>query len=425
LLPHASGPFQGSCEGADWYIDPSDSVYVTYVPDNLSATDGTLFTSRFVDLGYSDLGTDPTTTTDELLALLERSDITMLYHTGHGSPGSIATDDGSLNVTNVTTIRAENAIFATCLTLQPTSWIAKMGATAKHLLGYSKITWDAPTDDAVVTRFADALKDGSSYMRAWYLSNDADSDLSDRWVGYVRESNGIVEYSARTNSIPTDATLVSLDSQGKVQASAALLANRATAKGTLQSSLRYRVVSQTNKAAQWAKDKATFLPSVATTEADAIAVAQGWLKSSGAPKDAFFDRAIPILRTTELGATEIAGYSVRFTKSVAGLTVRANGVEPHVTVLVSGHEVVGTTEDWATVVAGSAAKTAALLDVGAAVRAAAPAIARRVKRAEPAKLVAAEPCLGKTRAGELVPAYRVLETSGSAFVLDASTGDLL
>jgi hypothetical protein len=425
LLPHPSGPFQGACAGADWYIDPSDSVYVTYVPDNLSATDGTLFTSRFVDLGYTDLGTDSTTTSADLLALLERSDITMLYHTGHGYAGGIATDGGGLDVSDVTTIRAENAIFATCLTLRPTTWMAKMGDSSKHLLGYSDITWDAPVDDEVVTRFADSLQSGSSYMRAWYLSNDANSGLSNRWVGYVREAAGIVEYSARTSNIPTDATLVSLDGQGKVQASAALLANRATAKGNLTGSLRYRLVSQPKKDAAWSKTAATFLSATPTTESDAISIAQSWVKNNAGPSDAVFDRSIPILRTTELGVSEVVGYSVRFAKVVSGLTVRANGLDPHVTVLVSGHEVVGTTENWATVVAQPVAKAAALLDVGAAVRAAAPAIARRVKGAEPAKLVSAEPCLGKTRSDELVPAYRILDASGGAVVLDASTGDLL
>ncbi|MGC4066707.1 MAG: cellulose binding domain-containing protein [Polyangiaceae bacterium] len=425
LLPHPSGPFQGSCAGADWYVDPADSVYVTYVPDNLSATDGTLFTSRFVDLGYTDLGTDATTTSAELLALLERSDITTLYHTGHGYSGGIATDGGALDVSDVTTIRAETAIFATCLTLRPTTWMAKMGDSSKHLLGYSDITWDAPVDDEVVTRFADSLQGGSSYMRAWYLSNDANSGLSDRWVGYVRESAGIVEYSARTNHIPTDATLVSLDGQGKVLASAALLGNRATAKGNLSSALRYRLVSHRAKNVAWTKEASTFLPSTRATESDAIAAAQRWIDTNAAPGDAAFDRAIPIARTTELGSTETVGYSVRFTKSIAGLTVRANGVEPHLTVLVSGREVVGTTEHWATAVAQPPEKAAALLDVAAAVRAAAPNIARRVKGAEPAKLVSAEPCLGKTRDGELVPSYRVLDASGGAIVLDASTGALL
>jgi hypothetical protein len=261
-------------------------------------------------------------------------------------------------------------------------------------------------------------------MHAWFSANAAIEGLSDRWIGYVREQDAIVEYSARAETNPPKVQdLVTLGSSGKVKAAASLLSKYAQPK---LSATHYRLASGKRNAKSLRSNSAAFLPGQLTDEFDAIGAAREWLSNNQGPADATFDRATAVERTDAQGVTSIVGYAVRFIKSVNGFAVRANGVAPHVTLLVSGNTVVSSISEWADATATVATKASVSLDLGTALTRAATEISRVIKSDAVVQLVAAEPCLGKSRNGnELVPAYRVLDASGGAFVIDAATGNLL
>ena len=61
----------------------------------------------------------PTSRAPSWSSYLQR-DVTVVYHTGHGFDGAVATSNGSIN-TRSTVIHARHTIFATCLTLADTS----------------------------------------------------------------------------------------------------------------------------------------------------------------------------------------------------------------------------------------------------------------------------------------------------------------
>jgi hypothetical protein len=423
-------PLSGSHfdDGAD--CPPAGLTYIVTAvdTDGLDPTDMDLAASALAGLGYSEITRDTSVTSAELASYLGQ-DVTTLYHTGHGNDGMVMTADGFFTMDMVSggRIHAVNTIWATCLTLVP-SWAGTMGASAQSVLGYTEESFDM-IDNDVVNAMVSPLRSGRSYIFAWYQANAGVDMLYDRWAGYVREGT-IVEYSARSGRTPTaeplHAAWVTLADAGNVWATEDVLADTRTFDGRFAD---VRVVAP--GALMTDPDGGGFerLGPSAMSAAEAEDLAWSWLDAHGGiPIDAVPGAIVDIVRRLdETDAGVVVGRLVRFVREAAGLPVRGNLVEHHIAVLVGPDGVVSVSRFWPELSVG-ASSAASLLDVPAAVRAAAGPLSRAVKGGE-VRIVGVVPVYGtrglRDAAGPLVPAYALRTTRGFSLVIDAATGEPL
>jgi hypothetical protein len=406
------------------------TFYTTSVNDGLDANDRVLFESKFKNIGYTLSGSNTNVSSTQLNTLLSRTDLDIIYHTGHGYDSGIATSGGGyLSVDNVTGVNTSTAIFATCLTLTSTSWKKKMNSSCNNLLGYTNYSYDS-IDDTIVDKFAVAVKSGNSIIQAWYTSNTAVSYLSDRWCGYVRENNSIVEYSARTGSTPknTVSSFKKMDAQGTVKVATTLLADTNNYDSYFfkirNSEIKVKGVKTHD--ARFYRKTAEFLPKVKQDRGQAVTVAQNWVSGS-LPVDAKQESVTQIIVTEASGATKVVGQVVRYTRYVDGLPVRSNGPEDHLAVLVNSGSVAAVSKLWPVLEVKSkpgVIPSGKILTLSQAIQKASPNIARIVK-AKSIAFVAANPCYGTTKSGAIVPAYELIDSKGGRIIINAMTGKLV
>ena len=407
----------------------STSFIVTLVEDGLDPTDGELMKQGLLALGWAEHTWDRNVSSSELVSYLE-SPVTLVYHTGHGNNGSVMTSNGSIG-TSSATIAATNTIFATCLTLSDTGWKNSFGSTAQTVMGYTQVSYDGPDDDVVET-YVDELGAGRTHLQAWYLSNSSVSSLSDRWAAYSRDGSGIVEYSARTGNNPALATTVQWVEPlpgTNVRATAELLAAPDYSASYARVSIARTDVLSSQVGGG---DLGDWLTPTTRSPADAVQIATNHLSTEKMmPADALFDRVVTIYATASANAgANVVGHTVYFGRDVAGLPVRGMGVADHIAVLVAGDQVVATTSYWPDLaVAASGSFKGRLTSVGDAIVRAAPAIDALLKQGVRLDLVAAIPVYGSlgpySSVRDLVPAYELVASDGSRFVVDAVSGRLL
>ncbi len=430
-----TGSYPGGSTGDQWPNDggsTNKSFIVTSVRDNLNNNDMRIFANGLSSLGYSKVLEDTNVSSSNLINYLGR-DITTLYHTGHGDRGQVVTSNNNrLFYYSGVTLRAQNTIFATCLTLSTTEWKNTFSSTAQTLMGYTKVSMDI-VDETVAQNMINQLRNGRSYKLAWYLSNSGIFGLSDRWAEYVREGGSIVEYSARSGSMPKyDASqLVSLDAKGIVRA----ILNLARSSRKYRSSFGMQASIDPSEVTTTSETGDLDLTSPVTiTEHEAIVMAEDWLADNGGlPEDAVVDRVIPIHRQADDDDQKtVVGYTVHFRRNLNGTDVSGNRIEDHINILVNQNSVVAASRYWPEL---KKLKPAAdevqdnLLSVGEAIQRAAEEIANTVKQGEPVSIIEAEPVygtLGPRRIERtLVPAYRYKSAEGHTFVINALTGELL
>jgi hypothetical protein len=403
---------------------PDLTFYTTSVQDDLDAADRTLMAQELLALGYAEMGSNTNVSAAELNTLLGRTDITTLYHTGHGFNGGIATANSSLSYSEVTTVNVRNAIFATCLTLTETAWRDKMSATSQSILGYTNESYDF-TDNEVAEDFGAALAEGDTYIRAWYSANVTQSLLSDRWCGYVREGGDIVEYSARTGTVPAASLQARFeDVRPNVRVTAALLADQRTFSTQLGAfaDRQYVVSGDDEHFFEYYGDAREFLQKAPTPIDPAIALADAFLGAE-LPSDAVLDDAYPVEATVGGSAAGVVAHRVRYTRVVGGMPLRTNGRQHHIEVLVDAGGIIATSMLWPRLDVIQSPWSEALLGVSEALRQALDELSRLVK--SPIVLVDVAPCLGNTAHGEIVPAYAFTDADGAQFVVDAHTGALV
>lgn len=425
---------QGGSTTTDPGTDPdTDKTFIiTAVNDNLDNNDMYVFAKGLTNLGYTKELEDTNVYSSELITYLGKT-ITTLYHTGHGYNGIVATYDGSIASNNVT-LRAQNTIFASCLTMTDTAWKNAFDSTAQTLLGYTNYSYDY-TDDTVAENMIYQLGNNATYKLAWYLSNAGIRGLNDRWAEYVREGNSIVEYSARTANTPksTASQSILLGVKGRVRA----VANLARSVRKFRSSFGIYAIAEkaTVRTTTTTKSEDFDLTSPVTIcEQEAIALAEDWLvDNDGLPDDAVLDQVIPIQRQSDDNAEiKIVGYTVHFQRDLQGTRVCGNRLEDHISVLVAQNSVIAVSKYWPvlrTRLSASYEGLNNLLSVGTAIQTAADEIANAVKQDAPIELIDAQPVFGTLgpRGGRhrLIPAFRVKSAEGHLFVINALTGRLL
>jgi hypothetical protein len=406
------------------------TFYTSSVNDSLDANDRVLFETYFKNMGYTLSGSNTNIKAAQINTVLNRADISLYYHTGHGDTASIHTRDKGLKVSKVTGINIPTVIVATCSTMSNTTWKSKMNSRCDNLFGYSNSSYDY-LDDDIVTSFANAVKSGNNMLVAWYTANIASNYLKDRWCGYVREGSDIVEYSARSGNKPktTATSTKAMNSQGTLRVATALLADTSTYDSyffKIRNSEIKISGSKTHETKFYTKATA-FMPKTSLNRSQAVATAKSWVSGS-LPNDAKQESVTQIIAARDSGNPQVVGQVVRYTRYLDGLPVRANGFEDHIAILVNSDGVAAVSKIWPTLETKSkpsAIPYNSILSLSKAIRKASPKITQIIKANQSVIITAANPCYGATKQGTIVPAYELIDSDGGRIIINAITADLV
>jgi hypothetical protein len=424
----ALAPGAHFADAADCAEPPGPLTFgITSVINELDPNDMFVLADGLVGLGYDGVVRDGDVTTAELTSYLA-TELTTLYHTGHGSDGIVRTVDGTLGHTG-TTIAVHNTIWATCLTLTE-SWADAFGPTAETVLGYTQVSYDI-IDDDVARAFVAELGGGASYPAAWYLANAGIHSLANRWAAYVREGATIVEYSARSHVYPAGAPAsplhaVPLGADGRLTATTELLRDRSG----FDLALPAFVVASGEEpergvtAAGWTALGPTRMP-----RGDAQERVEAFLRDElgGLPEGAVLDVLAEVVVRRGDSAAATAGYVVRWSRALAGAPVRGNRVADHVAVLVGPGGVVAWSRWWPAIgrAPASLSSEETWLAAGEALRRAAGEVAASLKGELRLEAVRAVYGTVGPAGGLLVPAWEFTDADGAAVVVDVRTGRLV
>lgn len=426
-VDRCSAPWEEHVDGEP-ILGPGDRFLLTHVSDNLDPGDFEIALEMLTDLGlYGLLHTD--VSYHQLGTALGRPDIDFFYHTGHGFVGGVATSDGLLRLSEVT-IEARYTVIVTCSTLAADPR-PSMGPSSQAIMGYGEVTYDLTTDP-VIRDLVSEIRDGSGIAEAWFRVNTRLrllrwrdwGLLADRWVIYVRERDGIVEYSARSGRVPVAlplASQVEVEGAPGVLAPASLLADEGAPAASLPAA---RIVSPAALEGALPSGALSVLSPTGLSEADAAEAAFASLEASdeGLPEGAVVDAVLPIQRQLEAGsAHETIGYLVMLAREIDGAPVRSADIEPHVALLVGDDGVSLVSRAWPDVEV-EALSEREVLSTSQALRAAAPLLASRSSAGEPIVVAGVSPAYAAAEGGELVPCYEVLLRDGSRLLVDAEAG---
>lgn len=403
------------------------TLYTTCVQDTLDNEDRVIFVEKMTALGYEEIGNNTDVTRDELKALIEDEETFCLYHTGRGMEGGVATSTSLLVIQDLEVVNVGNLIVSAGLTMVPTMWMNKMSGSTQNVLGYTD-DFVFGFDSDVARLFGNALSQGDSYILAWYRANDSQSSADDRWLGYVRESAGVVEYSARSGNVPSKTLLSNLHFVGeRVWVTEHLLSDARTFASAFEQLTfnDYRVVSPGQVQHRYfRRNDEPFLAQTTISREKAVKLANAWL-SQTLPEDAILAEATPIDGSINGAARVTIAYSVRYIRQLDDLPLLTNGLAYYYGVLVNDNVVAASAQHWPVIKIQPTWRpdlTSSLLSVKRAISFAIDAIDNLSK--QPATLVDVTAAYG-VKQGHLVPAYALIEASGTPFIVDASTGELL
>lgn len=419
--------------GDDVESAPSIKTFiVSAVRDGLDRTDMNIIANGLKGLGYQQVVSDIDTTSSEMKRYLGREVMTY-YHTGHGSVGAVMTSDGSISCNGVT-VMPKHTFFATCLTLANDNWKSSFGRTAKNIMGYTKVSFDAPVDDNVAKRLIEELQKGNRYIYAWYLANVGIPSVSDRWCIYHRGDGRIIEYSARKGNIPPRALGVRwepLGDSGRMWIKSGLLED---ALHAYRSKFEF----------QWepadiftyvAPGEGLQLQPMNMSKGEAMELAMQWLSDRNMlPQDLVLDKIVELgYRTGPNEEQDLAGYVIHFKRMLNGISVRSNSVQDHLSVMVGSEGVISVSMYWPKVVASKARLEDVrkpVLTPRQAVEVAMPKIVKMLKSTD-VELYFEDirPVWGSSgRYGKdrrLIPAYELVSNDGASFIINAHSGDLV
>lgn len=401
---------------------------VTSVSDNLNAHDAEIFSSRLEELGFSRENWDQNVNKTTLSHYLNQPYI-LIYHTGHGFTGGIATANGVFKADDVT-INAQNTIFATCFTLKEGDWKQAFGDTAQTVMGYTKESFDV-VDERVVSRYADHLHDNQTHFVAWYLSNNSIDNLSDRWAAYVREEDDIILYRARNSVsqiVPLSYKFTPLGTSNPLQISDAVLANIPNVANLYPISINMERGKQSKRIYAANKPFSNMKPSTFEKQ-EAVDYATKWLQENGHDEDSLFlDRVIAVERkVSDDSLPEIVAHEVRFGRKVAGMPLRSNGTADHISVTVGNGKTLFFSKYWSEITTTLARRAPLIMQPNDAITIAKDEIVRAAK-GRPTHIVDVVPVMGtdgNPSSGILEPAYGFRATGGEVIVVSAVTGKIL
>jgi hypothetical protein len=269
----------------------------------------------------------------------------------------------------------------------------------------------------------DYLKNGQSYIKAWYAANTSISQLKDRWCGYVREGNGIVEYSARSGNVPKvySRQLEPMDADEFVFFDGAILEDERVFENEFRrlSTIAYQVEKGIEPEVGFNDNGLEFLKKSETPMTTRVLdIAQSF--GGMLPSDAQLEGITPIEADGEAVAQRI-----RFMRVRDNLEVRSNGPEHHKELILNGQDIAAWSDYWPKI---NEVKVS-LLGVDPLKRVQDTALDLAMEIVSIVKnsvaIVDVEPCYGSSATGEIVPAHCFKDTEGTIWVVNARTGDLV
>jgi len=412
--------YQGNCV--------PNGIMMTSVSDNLDPEDAEIFSSRLEHLGYSRKNWDQNVSGDDLAQYLGFP-YALLYHTGHGYSGGIATSSGTLKVRNVT-INARNTIFATCFTLNNTDPKEIFGPTAETIMGYTKQSFDI-TDNQVVDLYADYLGENQTHLSAWFLANSSIHNLSDRWVAFTREGDEIVEYAASEAISP----IVWQSGEPRfVQVRNSLLVSDAVLSSIVETFREFGTFSAMELTGKREPPLTARLPfkniePTSLTLAEAREIADEWISSEIADvDDLFLDRTIAIQKKfTSKSVAQVIAYHFLFGRKLDGVMMHANGPGDHVQLTVGNNRVLFASRAWSTIRKTPAKRAPFVMQPADVIHKSADDIVRFTK-GKTVHFINTTPAWGLKRASgstRLEAAYAFLLSGGERIIISATTGEIL
>ena len=179
--------------------DAKDYILVG-AEDNLNSTDIAMVDIGLYCLGYQPVEVDIAVTYDNIRELVQVP-ADLFYFSGHGAHGGIAATDRFFNLRmDKEKFKAENLIFSACSVLKYPDVVAKtLDTTVQYVMGYSDLAYD-DIDNIVMLDMLKRMRDGYSIPMSFYLANSVNGILHDRWVIYKNTPEGLIEYSARSDT---------------------------------------------------------------------------------------------------------------------------------------------------------------------------------------------------------------------------------
>jgi hypothetical protein len=345
----------------------------------------------------------------------------MHFHSGHGNSGSIMGTDTDLKVSVLkNAINVNYCIFATCLTLNDNGWYSAFGSNAKMIMGFTNVTTDASCL-AMAKAFPDKIKQGQTYLKAWYLTNSVIKQHQDRWATYVKEDSKIVLYSASgkhpyihlQGESVTIAEYVTTDSILLNEWNATYFNKRVTPAVLGKKTYSYKhYLKFPKKTTSFTFDEVKYM---------AIASI-----GDSMPDHARLDGIIPIEKCTQNNICSIIGYNIQFVQEYNNLIIRSNSSTDYISVLIGKDGVVNIDKSWTEIVPENLPVTGTFLSVGKALSAASFYISNTIKK--PIYIISFSTVLGISNDYNdkiIIPAYEFIGSKGERFVVSAYTGKLL
>ena len=397
------------------------TIYTTASAPDLDLSDRLDFKNLMVKAGYRDLGDTPKCSLSEFQKLVQRKDIKTLYHGSHGSKGKVWLMDGALQCSNTPKFAVENVIFATCLTLKDDCWKNQMGSSSNNILGYTKVSFDGIANKNA-RAFADNIKSGLSYVKAWYGSNTAINALKDRWCAYVREGGKIVEYSARSGNAPRamEVELEPVHGDEIVFVDTNLLSDSRDFSDAFSklSQASYTIAVGSPRTTFFSRHSNFLQKSSLPNPGDASKIAASLNKLM--PEDAVLEEIYPIEADGK-----VVAHRIRFGRVKDGLEVRSGGSEHHKEYLINGGQMVAVSVYWPRITEHRQTKIdgAKYLTIGDTVLELANELVM-ITRSSVA-ILSVEACYGSESTGELVPAHCYMDSEGTIWVVNATNGELV
>ena len=398
----------------------------TYMQDNLRPDDAIVMRNGLRSMGYELVVEDTHVTLQRFINYLQRP-IFFLYHTGHGSRGTIRMADGRFSY-EMTKVAVENVWIATCHTGYPSAWRNQLGPTCKNILGYLDWTLNGPWYDEQAVRDFLANKrrfPGNSMAYVLYQTHWFNPYLNSKWAVYSRTSSGVVEYGSRTNRYPntySDVKFETVPDAPKCKVNVEILADETVFPGSPV--IITKESDYSAKKSGIIQEFADLPVTTQITEKEAIRAAKAALSL---PEDALLREAVVLeARHENTDTPTVLGYQVVFSRVVEGLSLKGTYFMDQISCFVNNKgEVTYIYEYWPRYTVEYSYDRTPVLSIAEAVRKALPAVSDAYK-GDMLEIMEAYPVWGTTRENpeRLFAAYALINSKGDAIVIDASDGAL-
>ena len=389
---------------------------------DLNYADTTTFISEYSKLGYKNTAYQKQITKSKLTSMLANKN-NMHFHSGHGSSGSILCTNGNLSVNNLAgKIQPTYSIYCICSSFASSVWGKSMGSNAKMVMGFNKTVTDGSCK-SLATGFPAQLKNGQSYLMAWYKANAAISGHKDRWATYVKEGSKVVLYKAGGN-IPRyefEGEPIILSDQVSIDN---ILLNKWNKKTPFDGMYNIVIAKKIDEFEDIVRYP---FPGRKMKMAKRTAKKIAEDNFNGSLEGIKFDSIIPIQKCDTENSCYVVAYDVYFVREYNGYEVKSNFMTDHISALITDGGIISTDTLWSEITPVDLIIPNDVMSVGEILSIASYDISNTIR--EPVIITKFKSVYGISENiyGQriLIPAYEFYGNNGERFVVDAFKGKLI